>query len=161
MQNFELNRCFKHLAKYSSIELEELSEKARLKFQVMDLLRRSGSVNLTVEHYRISRATLYRWKNQYNPKNPYTLEELSKRPHRYRKHDAKEAVNLILEKTDLFKKDDYGKLKEVQVTSFQAYETSAVNYKMIFLLEFLFEEGISLDNKVAILKEFQEFFDKV
>ena len=75
--------------------------------------------------------------------------------------DAKEAINLILGKTDLFKKDDYGKLKEVQVTSFQTYETSAVNYKMIFLLEFLFEEDLSLDNKVAVLKEFQEFFDKV
>ena len=51
--------------------------------------------------------------------------------------DAKEAINLILRKTDLFEKDDYKKLKEVRVTSFQEYKTSAVDYKMIFLLEFL------------------------
>lgn len=75
--------------------------------------------------------------------------------------DAKEAINLILRKTELFKRDDYSKLKDVKVTSFQAYETSAVDYKMIFLLEFLFEEDASLDTKLAIIKEVQEFFSKI
>ncbi|GAG36680.1 unnamed protein product [marine sediment metagenome] len=75
--------------------------------------------------------------------------------------DAKEAINLILRKTDLFTRDDYGKLKDVEVTSFQEYETSAVNYKMIFLLEFLFENDVPLDTKVAIIKEVQEFFGKI
>ncbi len=75
--------------------------------------------------------------------------------------DAKEAVNLILRKTELFKKDEYAKLKEVKVTSLQEYETSAVNYKLIFLLEFLFEDDVSLDTKVAIIKEVQEFFGKI
>jgi len=76
-------------------------------------------------------------------------------------NDAKEAINLILRKTDLFKRDDYSKLKEVKVTSLQEYETSAVDYKIIFLLEFLFEEDVSLDTKVAIIKEVQEFFGKI
>jgi hypothetical protein len=76
-------------------------------------------------------------------------------------NDAKEAINLILRKTDLFKRDEYGKLKEVEVTSFQEYKTSAVDYKMIFLLEFLFEEDVSLDTKVAVIKEVQEFFRKI
>jgi len=75
--------------------------------------------------------------------------------------DAKEAINLILAKTDLFKGDDYGKLRDVKVTSFQEYKTSAVDYKMIFLLEFLFEDNISLDTKVAVIKELQEFFARV
>lgn len=75
--------------------------------------------------------------------------------------DAKEALNLILRKTELFKRDDYSKLKDVKVTSFQAYETSAVDYKMIFLLEFLFEQDASLDTKLAIIKEVQEFFSKI
>ncbi len=101
MQNFGLNRCFARLAKYSSIELEELSEKARLKFKVLDLLRRSGNANLTTEHYRISRATLYRWKKQYNPKDPHSLEERSKRPHRFRKpqwtKDLKKSVKSFRE----------------------------------------------------------------
>jgi hypothetical protein len=75
--------------------------------------------------------------------------------------DAKEAINLILRKTELLKRDEYTKLKEVKVTSLQEYETSAVNYKMIFLLEFLFEEDIPLDTKVSVIKEVQEFFGKI
>lgn len=75
--------------------------------------------------------------------------------------DAKEAIHLILRKTDLFDRDDYEKVKDVKVTSFQKYETSAVNYKMIFLLEFVFDENISLDIKASFIKELQEFFNKV
>lgn len=75
--------------------------------------------------------------------------------------DAKEALNLILGKTGVIELDDYKKLKDIKVTSFQKYETSAVDYKMIFLLEFLFEEDISLDKKVEIIKELQDFFNKV
>ena len=75
--------------------------------------------------------------------------------------DAKEAIDLILKKTDIFKKDEYKLVKDVKVTSLQKYETSAVNYKMIFLLEFHFHEDISLDTKVSFIKNLQEFFDKV
>ena len=75
--------------------------------------------------------------------------------------DAKEAINLILRKADLFKEGDYGKLRDVKVSSFQEYKTSAVDYKMIVLLEFLFEDDLSLDTKVAVIKDLQEFFGKV
>ena len=75
-------------------------------------------------------------------------------------NDAKDAINLILRKTELFERDDYVKLKDIRVTSFQKYETSAVDYKMIFLLEFLFGEDTSLDTKVDVIKGFQEFFNK-
>ena len=75
--------------------------------------------------------------------------------------DAKEAINLILIRTGLFHKHKDAKLKDVKVTSFQKYETTAVDYKMIFLLELLFEDDISLDSKVAVLKELQGFFSKV
>lgn len=76
-------------------------------------------------------------------------------------HDAKEAINLVLKKTGLFETDEYGKLTDIKVSSFQNYETSAVNYKMMFLLEFLFEDDISLETKVAALKRLQEFLNKV
>jgi len=76
-------------------------------------------------------------------------------------NDAKEAVNLILRKSELFKRDEHAKLREVKVTSLQEYETSAVNYKMVFLLEFLFENDVPLDTKVAVIKEVQEFFGKI
>jgi hypothetical protein len=75
--------------------------------------------------------------------------------------DAKEAINLILLRTGLFDKHKDAELKDVKVTSFQKYETTAVDYKMIFLLEFLFEDGVALDIKVSVLKELQDFFNKV
>ena len=75
--------------------------------------------------------------------------------------DAKEAINLVLRNSELFKQPDYEKLTDVKVTSLQKYETSAVNYKMIFLLEFIFEDDMPLDQKVAVIKELQEFFEKV
>jgi hypothetical protein len=76
-------------------------------------------------------------------------------------NDAKEAVNLILARTGLFEKHKQGKFKQVKVTSFQKYETTAVDYKMIFLLEFIFEADVSLNDRVAIIKELQDFFNKV
>jgi copper chaperone CopZ len=75
--------------------------------------------------------------------------------------DAKEAINLILIRTGLFEKHKEAKLKDVTVTSFQKYETTAVDYKMIFLLEFVFEPDTSLKAKVTAIKELQEFFNKV
>ena len=76
-------------------------------------------------------------------------------------NDAKEAIHLILTRTGLFEKHEETKFKDVTVTSFQKYETTAVDYKMIFLLEFIFEGNVSLDAKVAVIKELQDFFNKV
>lgn len=75
--------------------------------------------------------------------------------------DAKDAINLILRKTELSNRDEFEKLRDVTVTAFQKYETSAVDYKMIFLLEFLFEDNVSLDLRVGVIKGLQEFFSKV
>ena len=75
--------------------------------------------------------------------------------------DAKEAINLLMGKKNLFEGGEKGKLKDIKVTSLQRYETSAVDYKLIFLLEFLFEDEVPLDTKVAMIKQFQEFFKKM
>ena len=75
--------------------------------------------------------------------------------------DAREAINLILLRAGLFGKHKDAEPKEVRVSSYQKYETTAVDYKMIFLLEFIFENDISLDTRVAVIKKLQEFFSKV
>lgn len=75
--------------------------------------------------------------------------------------DAREAINLILLRAGLFEKHKDAEPREVRVSSYQKYETTAVDYKMIFLLEFIFENDISLDTRVAVIKELQEFFSKV
>jgi len=76
-------------------------------------------------------------------------------------NDAKEAIDLILKQIELPELSDINKLKDVGVTSFQEYNTSAVQYKMIFLLEFLFEDNLSSETKVALIKEIQNFFAKI
>ncbi len=76
-------------------------------------------------------------------------------------NDAKEAVHIILARTGLFEKNKQGKFKDVKVASYQKYETTAVDYKMIFLLEFVFKADASQDEKVAAIKELQAFFNKL
>ena len=75
--------------------------------------------------------------------------------------DAKEGIDLILRKTGLFDDDAYRGLKDIKVTAFQRYETSAVDYKMVFLLEFLFEDDVPLDTRVSAIRELQTVFDKI
>jgi hypothetical protein len=75
--------------------------------------------------------------------------------------DAKEALNLILRRADLLKTADLGKLKDVQVSSFQEYKTSAVDYALIFLLDFSFVPEASAELKVGVIKALQEFFNRV
>ncbi len=75
--------------------------------------------------------------------------------------DAKEAIRLILSKPELYKEDEQVKFKEVDVTAYQEYKTSAVDYKMVFLLEFAFDEDVSQDSRVSLIKRFQGFFEKV
>jgi hypothetical protein len=75
--------------------------------------------------------------------------------------DAKEALDLILKKEDLFKEDPFSRLKDVSVSSIQEYKTSAVDYRMVFLLEFVFQENVSAPVRVTVIKELQDFFNKV
>jgi hypothetical protein len=75
--------------------------------------------------------------------------------------DAKEALNLILKKKEIFREDSLTHLKDVSVSSFQEYKTSAVDYRLIFLLEFVFQEHVSEEVKVTVIKELQDFFNKV
>jgi hypothetical protein len=74
--------------------------------------------------------------------------------------DAKEALNLILKKKDIFKGDPFDHLKDVSVSSVQEYKTSAVDYRLVFLLEFLFQDPVPAEVKVSVIKELQNFFDK-
>ena len=66
--------------------------------------------------------------------------------------DAKEALSLILRRADLLNVGDLAKLKEVKVSSFQEYKTSAVDYAVVFLLEFFFVPDI-YNKDEAVLKE--------
>ena len=75
--------------------------------------------------------------------------------------DAKEALKLILRKSGLFQRDDYREVMELNVTASQHYETSAVDYKLILILEFIFKDQMDMETRVSMIKELQEFFRKV
>lgn len=75
--------------------------------------------------------------------------------------DAKEALNLILRRTDLLRGWEISKLKDVQVSSFQEYKTSAVDYTLVFLLDFSFAPETTAESKIGVIKALQEFFNKV
>jgi hypothetical protein len=75
--------------------------------------------------------------------------------------DAKEALNLILKKKDIFKEEPFSNLRDVNVSSFQEYKTSAVDYRLVFLLEFIFQEHVPAEVRVSVIKELQDFFNKV
>jgi hypothetical protein len=74
--------------------------------------------------------------------------------------DAREAIRLVLRKPE-FSRERHKKLKDVLVTSIQEYKTSAVDYRMAFLLEFVFAEDAALEERVSVIKEIQEYFSKV
>lgn len=74
--------------------------------------------------------------------------------------DAKEALDLILKRSQLFKGGEGKKVKDIIVTASQQYKTSAVEYELVFTLEFVFADGLFTDDKIAIIKELQEFFAK-
>jgi len=65
---------------------EEFSEKERNRLRAITLWQRSQNINLVCETFGISRATLYRWIDRYNPKDMNSLKEKSRRPHHVRKH---------------------------------------------------------------------------
>jgi len=104
------------------VEVGELSERALAKMQALDLWRRSGDVDLAMGHYRVSRASVYRWKKQFNPRDPRSLEERSRRPHRYRKRqwsgELQDAVRRFRESFG------WGKDKLVVLLRREGYQTS-------------------------------------
>jgi len=75
--------------------------------------------------------------------------------------DAKEAIDLILSKPPLFQAELFKKIKDIVVTVTQEYKTSAVDYNMIFTLEFCFEDSVATEQKVAFIRELQDFFKKL
>jgi hypothetical protein len=74
--------------------------------------------------------------------------------------DAREALGLILGRTDLFESGNFRKLKDLKVTAVQEYKTSAVDYTIQFILEFIFDDDVTADMKAAFIKDLQGYFNK-
>jgi hypothetical protein len=75
--------------------------------------------------------------------------------------DAREALDLILRRTELLGGNHYQILKDLTVTTLQEYKTSAVDYTIQFVLEFIFADDVTLDRKAGFIKDLQGFFNKL
>ena len=75
----------------------ELSSGARLRLSWFAYaFDHEGNISLTCTHFGISRSTYHRWSERFDPSDPRTLEDRSKRPRRVRGEEtSSEVIGLI------------------------------------------------------------------
>jgi Homeodomain-like domain len=81
MRVFGLPWSFHPLAKYPPLDL---APQARDRLRALQLWADTGDVALVGRTFTISRATLYRWRAQFDPAQPQSLTARSRRPHHVR-----------------------------------------------------------------------------
>lgn len=75
-----------------AVELELSADAVqRLKWFVF-ALEHGNNMSLTCRHFGIARSTYLRWAQRFDPRDPDTLEERSRRPHAMRKPETDAAV---------------------------------------------------------------------
>lgn len=77
-----LNWQFNALAKHPPAEL---SPRERDRLRALALWQESGDVGLVGRTFGLSRATLYRWRRRFDPRDLSSLRSRSRRPHRVRR----------------------------------------------------------------------------
>ena len=75
----------KELYGVARFDASELSPKARERLRALDLWRETKDVRLACRAFGMSRASIYRWKRRFDPKNLHSLEDRSRRPRHVRK----------------------------------------------------------------------------
>ena len=81
MRVFGLQWHFEHVAKRLPLDLPP---KARDRLRALHLWQTTGDLALAARTFQISRATLYRWRDAFDPTDPSSLRERSRRPHQVR-----------------------------------------------------------------------------
>ena len=81
MRVFGLQWHFEHVAKRLPLDLPP---KARDRLRALHLWQTTGNLALAARTFQISRATLYRWRDAFDPTDPSSLRERSRRPHHVR-----------------------------------------------------------------------------
>lgn len=82
MRVFSIAKGFHYLAKHA---YPDLSQKELDRLRAIRLWRQTKDGRLVCETFGISRATLYRWIQRFDPKDLSSLRERSRRPRRLRK----------------------------------------------------------------------------
>ena len=82
MEVFSIAKGFYRLSKNAP---PELSQKELDRLRAIAIYREAKDVKLVCDTFGISRATLYRWLKEFDPKDLTSLKEQSRRPRRVRK----------------------------------------------------------------------------
>jgi AAA+ superfamily predicted ATPase len=75
--------------------------------------------------------------------------------------DAKNAMHLILQKTEISRTKDYEGLKDIAITEVVEYPTSAVEYQTYYEIEFILTDDRFMEMEIALIKELQAMFEKL
>ncbi|MDD5475225.1 MAG: hypothetical protein PHU03_01780 [Syntrophales bacterium] len=74
-------------------------------------------------------------------------------------NDAKEAIEIVFGKSELFSESDFVVLNTIHVAEIREYETSSVAYKIFYLLEFPFTEDVPNVQRASLVKKVQSLFE--
>ena len=74
----------------------ELSPAARTRLQALTVWQQTGDWRIASQVFDVSRATLYRWRRRYQPRDISSLEARSRRPHRVRRPQTPARILLRL-----------------------------------------------------------------
>ena len=75
--------------------------------------------------------------------------------------DAKNAMHLILHKTEISRTKDYEGLKDIAITQVVEHPTSAVEYQTYYEVEFILTDDRFMEMEIALIKELQAMFEKL
>jgi hypothetical protein len=75
--------------------------------------------------------------------------------------DAKKAMRLILNKTEISKTKDYEGLKEMIMTQVVEHPTSAVESHIYYEIEFVLSEERYTGMEIELIRELQGLFEKL
>jgi hypothetical protein len=74
--------------------------------------------------------------------------------------DARKAMHLILHRTEVSHSKDYEGLKDIVITQVVEHDTTAIEYKTYYEIEFILTDDRFIDMEIALIKELQAMFGK-
>jgi len=120
MEVFSIAKGFYRLSKDAP---PELNQKEFDRLRALTIYRETQDVKLVCQTFGISRATLYRWLERFDPRDLISLREQSRRPRRVRKPLwSRELVRAVKELREAYPR--WGKDKLVVLIRGQGYEVS-------------------------------------
>jgi hypothetical protein len=72
--------------------------------------------------------------------------------------EARKALKLILERSEVSKRDDFKGLKDIKIHQTVEHTSTAMEHRTAFVLEFILEDESYLPMEIELIKELQKIF---